>query len=340
METISLTKIQHGRLQKVKKLGVKNKNFNPDSIDLTMNSFESVMENGKQISDAVKGFSRLIEQPKFVQRQIRWLKDQLNKYSNLNCRYLIRLPDNFQEYNELRTTFIKIQKDADTPKTYVFTGQQETFEAVTEYLDKLPNTEKFILVLDMGMDEEDLSKLIDKYVNICEEICFLYRDWNKHKIQFKLVLSKAEVNPNKFHMAFVPINLNSPAKIPLYPTALICSGFKSISIVDAEWPGYILKNIKRDGQPTPFKKKLSYGKWVNGNLMVYDKEHPDTCNCLNEVQDAYNFIRKCGIKEVLTFHYLETLSHQYKLIKSDEEKRKQVLELEPIRNLLNSLDLP
>ncbi len=338
MEPISLTKTQHGRLLEIENFGIKNKEFIPDSIDLTMNSFDSIVENRKQVSDAIKGFSRFIEQPKFVERQIKWLEDKLKKHSKLNCRYLIELPDDFEEYDQLRTIFIKIQKKAGLPKTYVFTGRQETFEAVTNYLDKLSNTEKFILVLDMGMDEEDLSKLIDKYVDVCEEICFIHKDWNKNKTKFKLVLSKAEVNPNKLHMAFVPVNLNSPVKIPLYPTALICSGFKSVSIVDAECPGYILKNIQRNGPPTPFKKKLSYSKWVNGNLMIYDKEHPELCNCLAEIQDLLKFIKKCGIANVLTYHYLETLTPQYKLIQTDEEKRKQVLELEPIRKLLKSLD--
>jgi len=335
IEPISLTQTQYGNLQQLGKFGIKNKNFNPDSIDLTMPSFSYIQKDGKSKKDAIVGFMRFLKEPKFGNRQVKWLKDKIKLHGGLNCRYLIGLPHGFLDYDGLRDSFVKIQEEARLPKTYLFVGKDETFGAVKDYMDKMGDKGEIVLVLPIDMNEESLSRLIYTYAPRLKEICFLYKVSKKNE-NLDLLITKATIFPEKFHMAFVPVDSTSFGKPTLIPTALICSKFKSVSTIDAGIPGYILKNIDRRGNPSTLTKKLKRTIWINNEASGYEQEHPKDCICLDSKIDVWELFKNCGINTVLAHHTLEVLSFKFKMIKSDEKERKRVLELPPIKNLINS----
>ena len=332
-EPISLTKNFRNRFNKTKKAGLTNKNFIADSFDFTR-TFSSFRKNNKQIFDEVKGFMRLIENPRFASRQSKDLKKEL-QYFNGNFRYLIRFPDKFPDYNALRNVFNVIQEKAGMTLMFVSAGKKETFEAVDNYLDTLEK--KFVLVLDMVMNPRDLQKLIDKYINVCEEIVLLYRNWDDNKRNFDYVIKTATANKEKLHMAFVPVDLTSFGDGKLFATALICSDFKSVSLIDSEFPRYIFKHIKNRKTERTQKELIETSRGVNAELMCLDSKHRDNCTCFGNNLSVEETTNKCGVKETITFHNVEDLSKVYKEIKADDKVKKKVFELDSIKSLLNSL---
>lgn len=333
IQPIALTWTSKNRIDEIRHNGVKQVNFTPDAIDI-FSKFTIFNENNIVINDDLRGFKRLIEQPGFVLRQVNGLKKKLKECQGLYCRHLVRFPDIFSDFNNLRNVFRKIHKDAGLSKTFVFVGRLENYEIVDNYIDTLH--EDFVLVLDIGMKFSQFSKLLNKYISICKEVVLLYRNWDENKETTRLAINLANANPEKMHMAFVPVDINSFGDGEIFSNVLICNGFKSVSIVDSEFKAYIKR--KKTSKPKTISEKLSFSKWINEHFMEYETAHNPSCNCFGK-QDAISMCKKCGIAKAITHHNFEVLSNAYLTAKSNPEERKKLLELESVRALINSLKL-
>jgi hypothetical protein len=331
-ESISLTLTFQNRLKKANDAGIQNKHFIPDTFDFIRN-FASYSKNNERIFDPVKGFSR-IDNKRFAFKQINDLRNLIKKFG-VNVRYLQRYPDNYHDYNSLRNSFNSIQNQAGAKRLFISAGKQETYESVDNYLDTIE--EEFVLVLDIAMISREFQRLLEKYVGICEEVVLLYRNWDEFKANIELSIAVAKANPDKIHMAFVPLDLTAIGTGKLFGTALICSGFKSVSFVDTEFPAYIRKHLKSNKKERSLQEQIEFSRWVNHEMMSYDKRHLSYCNCYGSRLSVEEAINKCGLKEAITFHNLEVLSMVYKEIKKDEGFKKKILALENMKSLLSSL---
>ena len=240
MKQISLTTPYKNRLGVLKTNGINSKKFNPDSIDLTK-TFNSFQEDKKKIFDEKKGFTRIIKNPAIKKQLENWLIKKLNENISLNVRFLVGLPVNFSDYDGLRDTFLEIQENAGMKKLYVFFGISEDEKSINNYVKKLNKEKKYILVFDMAMEFEVLKPILEKYIEAYSEIDFLYRNWDENKENFNFVIRTAQKNPEKLHMAFVPVDLNDYGDSDVFSTILICNGFKSVSLVDTEFKRFFSK---------------------------------------------------------------------------------------------------
>ena len=196
MKEIALTSLYKDRLEVLRKAGIKNKEFNPDSIDITK-TFTSFQKNNKKIYNELLGFSRLLDNPSFVKSQEDWLKKLLKENPDLKHRFLIRFPTKFSDYDKLRDVFLGIQENAGMKKLYVPFGISEDEVSINKYIKNLDKTKRYVLVFDMSMRFVVMKPLVEKYIQDFE-IVFLYRNWNEYKEQ----ASRASIPLPARHLAF------------------------------------------------------------------------------------------------------------------------------------------
>jgi len=331
MEIISLTSLYRRRLQELKDVGITPKTFKANNFDFKR-TFADFTKDGNLIHDEVLGFRRLIDNERLVNRQVKDLKAKSNG-SEGTFRYIVPLPQNSPDCNALRNILVSIQKESKMKDTFIQTSKTETFEAIDDYLNTMEG--KFNLVLDMEMKYRDFSRLVDKYIKKCNEIVLLYKDWTKNKRNVNFIITKALEYPEKLHMAFIPINLYARGG-DLISTLLICSGFKSVSFEDSEFPRYMLKHIKKGNEKTPIEK-LSNCQWCNPNLMCFEKGHKKDCMCLSE--STTKLLKKVKFQNIVTFHNLEVLYASYLDIKRKPQFKEKVLNLESMQSLKKNLRL-
>ena len=206
MKQIALTSLYKDRIENVKKSGIKNKKFSPDSIDITK-TFSSFQKDNKRFTNEILGFMRLLENPSFVKSQENWLRRKLKETPDLENRFLVRFPDEFSDYDSLRDVFLEIQEKAGMERFYVFFGISESEISISKYIKNL-DKKKHTLVFDMSMKFEVLKPIVEKYIDSFE-IIFLYRNWDEFKENFSFVIRQAQKNPDVLHMAFVPVDINA-----------------------------------------------------------------------------------------------------------------------------------
>lgn len=334
VQPIALSWTYRNRLVDASTIAIRSKHFSPDSIDIGK-TFSNFLENKQVIKDDEKSFMRLIEKPKFKKRVWIDLGKKAQLCIGLNCRFLVRFPETFPDYNLLRDTFKEIQENAGIEKNYVFIGINETFVVIDNYLKSL--NEDYVLVLDMAMEYETFRQLMKKYIGKCE-IVLLYRNWKKYKKNFKLAITTSNQYPDKLHMAFVPIDMNSYGDKQIFSTVLIASGFNSVSLIDTEFKPYI--KIKRGNKPKNMREKLDFAVWVDEILMEYENRHNNACSCCDN-QDIGELARRIGIngvKVLATHHALEVLSKEYIKAKTNSTARNNLLKLDSVTSMLATLE--
>jgi hypothetical protein len=336
MQNIALTSLYKDRIETIKKSGIKNKKFNPDSIDITK-TFTFFQKDNKRFTDENLGFMRLLENPSFVKSQENWLRKKLKENLNLQNRFLIRFPDEFSDYDKLRDIFLEIQEKAGMKRFYVFFGISESETSIFKYVKNLDKEKKYTLVLDMSMKFEVLKPIVEKYIDSFE-IIFLYRNWNEFKENFAFVIRQAQKNQDVLHMAFVPVDINAYGNKNIFSTALICNGFKSISLVDTEFKKFFFK-WKNPRRVKSHQEKADETRWVNEKVMSYDDKHNPNCFCFGKDKTAKQVMKDCGIKEAVTYHDLEVLSEVYSKAKVNQKFKEELLNLESIKSILVSLKL-
>ncbi len=335
VEAITLTNQFKNRLNNLLEVGIKSKNFNPDSIDIRK-SFSVFQKDKQVIADEIKGFMRLIEQPKFKQRQIDDLKNHIKENLGLVLRYLVTFPKEFPDYNKLREVFLEIQEKAGMKKLYLFFGKSESFETIKSYIDKLDSKE-YVLVLEMDTEYRVLYPILKESLNKFNEVIFVYRDWRENLDNFTYVIRQAEKNQNLFHMAFVPVDLNIYGNKEIFSTILICKGFKSISLVDTEFKAYFIR-WKNPRKVKTREQKINESRWINDNSMSYQEKHKIGCLCFGK-DNAKNLLKQQDIKSVITYHNLEVLSKTYLQAKTDIKVKERLLNLDAIKPILVSLKI-
>jgi len=337
MKTIALTCLYKNRLDKLNENGIKKRNFNPDSIDITK-TFISFQKDNKMIFDEVQGFMRLIENPSFLNKQKNWLKNKIQENKNLNHRFLIRFPEKFTDFNKLRNIFIDIQEKAGMKKIFLFFSVSENYGSIKEYLKNLDKSKDYVLVLDMAMEFEVLKPLLENNIGNSDELVLLYREWTDYKDNFSFVIRQAQKSPEILHMAFTPLDLNIYGNKDIFATALICNGFKSVSFIDTEFKKFFVK-WKNPRRVKTHKQKVDETRWVNEEMMSYDKKHNQNCLCFGTENNAEKVMRDYGIKEAVTYHNLEVLSKTYTKAKQNQKFKEELLNLENIKPILVSLKL-
>lgn len=336
---ISSTQTYFNRLKELRDGDVLAKNFKPTKIDIPK-SFGSFQNNNEVVRDEEQdSCERLLTQPKYVQRQITDLKKKGKEFAlaNLEPRYLVRLPSGMPKLNEVRDVISDIQIEAGVNKTiFVPVSASDTYEYVDKYLENRDKNEDIVLVVDMALENEDLQRIINKYATVHDEVVLLYRNWNEYRTNHSFVLAKALEMPSKFHMAFVPIDFNDYGDGEIFSTLLMCYGFKSVSLIDTPFKGFI--KPKKNSAPKSFSEKMNFSKWIDERDMTYVKTHRQECSCCED-KDVRTLSKKFGINKVITHHNLEVLSQEYSKIKKSREHRNKVLKLDSLMALSNSLKL-
>ena len=334
---ISLTTSISTRLKKLSEEGVVSQNFNPTKVDWIRNSFSVSQSNNHVINNSFRGFMRLIEDEGFISRQKSLLTRRLHQYDGLGLRFLVKTPDNFPHMDELRDKLAEIQVEARSPEIYLPVGKNESFESISEYLNNFNSA--YSLILDLGMDSLVFREVLENLGREATEIVFLFDDIKKNRENFNFMIEMAERGlGSNFHVSGVPVDFNQHGKLEPIALLLICSGIKSIGIVETPIPAYIFPHIDRSKPAKTAEEKLVEAMWIDSEGIGYVNEHPSNCECMSsEVFD--NLIRNEILKETQTFHALEKLSGLFARIRGNESERRRILELEPLRDLREAISL-
>lgn len=324
-EQIALTLQWKKRLDEINNLGIKNKSIKLDSIDITR-KYDT------------KSFQKLISNEKFLKKQITWLSNKVTENQDLNCRFLLKLPEGLNNNDELRDLFLDMQVNSGIETPHIFCSSDEDENVILDYIKNLISKIKPVLVLPMSMDEDVLSNIIQKSSDKEKfDIIFLYEDWKENVDNFNYVIRLSERVPEKFHMALVPVDINKYGNGNILSTILIAKGFRSLSLIDtpfklffSRWVGNKKKSIL---------DKIKEIRWISKNSVAYEEEHPINCNCFGSDLDINDLAKKLGIKSLVTFHDLEVLSDKYKKIKSSQEEKEKVLQTQEAKIILTALNL-
>lgn len=325
-EQIALTLQWKKRLDEVNNLGIENKKLKSDSIDITRNY-------------NAESFEKLISDEQFLQKQTTWLSNRVAENQDLNCRFLLRLPDGLNNNDELRDLFLNMQDNSGIEIPYVFCSSDENENSVLDYINNLNTEIKPVLVLPVSMDGDVLSNLIQKSLD--EErfdIIFFYENWEENVDNFNYIIRLAERVPEKFHIAFVPVDVNQYGDGYVLSTILIAKGFRSLSLIDTPFKKFFNRWV--GNRQKSIQDRINESRWIkNSNITAYEQIHPANCRCLGINPNINLLAEQLGIKPLVTFHNLEVLSESYRKIKQLPEEKERALETQEARIILTALNL-
>ncbi len=326
VEQIALSLQWKKRLDKLKNIGINNKNFNPDYVDITRDYNK-------------KSFQKLISNEKFLQKEITWLSNRVSENQDLNCRFLLKLPEGLGNPNELRDLFLDMQVNSGIGTPHIFCSSDENEDAILDYINNLNSKIRPTLVLPMSIDGDVLSNLIQKSLDEEKfDIIFFYENWEENIDNFNYIIRSAERVQDKFHIAFVSIDVNKYGDGYVLSTILIAKGFKSLSLIDTPFKLFFSRWVGNKKKSVEDKVKES--RWIkNSNLTAYEEIHPSNCKCLGVNPNINNLAEQLGVKILVTFHNLEILSKRYKKIKEIQEEREKALETQEAKIILTALNL-
>ncbi|MFW6026364.1 MAG: hypothetical protein ACOCRX_08475 [Candidatus Woesearchaeota archaeon] len=331
---LALTEKQFRNLNELEELE-SSENLSPiDHIDLWKNSLYKMQRNGKR-KTKIEAIRRIFRQTRYKKSQIKWLTRKINKYRNKSCRYLVEIPLGVSNFDKLRDALIEIQKKAGIKRIYLPIGKDEDISSFSSYM-KSRNIRKPVIVISMDSDIETISKAISEYEGEVSEICLIYKDFKENRENFNFVCNLAKSVESLFHMSFVPVTSNSFNKIDPVGTALIVSGFDSISVRDKGIPPFILQNIDRDTPPATIEKKIQNTVWIGRDAINYSEEqHPGNCICNNKGESIGKLAREYGLTPIWINHTISILGNKFREIKESEEQKKKVVSILKKTNLRN-----
>ena len=325
-EQIALTLQWKKRLDEINNLGIENRNLKSDSIDITRNY------------DA-ESFEKLVSDEGFLQKQITWLSNRVAENQDLNCRFLLKLPNGLDNNNELRDLFLSMQDNSGIETPYVFCSSDENEDSILDYINNLNSEVKPILVLPMSIDGDVLSNLIQKSLDEEKfEIIFFYDNWEENIDNFNYVVRLAERIPDKFHIAFVPVDVNKYGDGYVLSTILIAKGFRSLSLTDTPFKRFFNRWV--GNRQKSIQDKINESRWIkNTNITAYEEIHPSNCGCFGINPNINHLAEQLGIKPLVIFHNLEVLSESYRKIKQLPEEKEKALETQEAKIILTTLNL-
>jgi len=323
-EEIALTLQWKKRLDEVNNLGIENKKLKSDSIDITRNY-------------NVESFEKLVSDERFLQKQTTWLSNRVAENQDLNCRFLLKLPDGLENNDELRDLFLSMQDNSGIETPYVFCSSDEN--SILDYINNLDTQIKPMLVLPVSIDGDVLSNLIQKSLDEEKfDIIFFYENWEENIDNFNYIIRLAEKVPEKFHIAFVPVDVNKYGDGYVLSTILIAKGFRSLSLTDTPFKRFFNRWV--GNRQKCIQDKINESRWIkNNNITAYEETHPLNCRCLGINPNINHLAEQLGIKPLVTFHNLEILSESYRKIKELQEEKEKALETQEAKIILTTLNL-
>lgn len=330
---IALTLQSKKRISNLLNFNLSQKLFDYNAIDITKDY------NSKN-SRSRSGFLRLIsEDDDFISRQIIWLANKLQENVGKTCRFLLTLPNDVDDVNAIRNAFLNIQIQAGMTKIYIFCSPSENAESIQAYMSQLDDTLEYVLTLPISMKLRTLQSLLTNSLENNQEVVLIYEDSRDSKELFEnlgYVLNVAGNNPEKLHMAFVPLDVNKYGDKDVLSSILISKGFKSVSLVDTKFKNFFSRWVNRRIKSTV--EKIRESLWVNPIGVGYDEQHRDSCLCGIENNRIENIASIIGVKSLVTFHDLESLFRKYSSLKSNPAEREELLRTQEARVILTKLN--